>query len=523
MAVNLTSPIASYGKVCVHRFEQLCALFEDEKLQSRYEISLLQVHDSYGQFKIWASNIGALQSLPSSSSLDHRLREVPKLSEQVVNLLEDLGRSLEDVCVIASGERENRVSPFVQADVELLSINDEIDGTGTSTDPSSPVSEPLSEIREIFLSVSDAITSLFSLSILVRNNSSRDRYAKALVSASKAPLDDQFDIDHVGNKFPRLYRNDMAWLRVRLGKAITHRRQYLRYCREHHEKLAKAPAALHKGVASPELKIGINFLGVQGQPSRLFSDGDISISKPTSTLVSTTASTINPVKLENVDILERLGEEQADDRSQTSYATSVGEDGNDNRLSVVPLEEIAMPGQCFECPYCWTIQRFTHQNSWSKHVMRDLKPYVCTSEQCDLKLFADRHAWFTHELQNHLIEWRCCFCSYPPQQSLKEFQDHVRKKHADISADGQLPALTRACRQPIDRLSPTACPFCDEWEAALRKLNSHIPAATSLVVTVQQFRHHVGRHMEQLALFAIPRGYKENDDSGSSGPAPGCM
>jgi hypothetical protein len=113
--------------------------------------------------------------------------------------------------------------PTVQADVERLSINDGVDGSwnwaSTADDPLSPVSEPLSEIYEIFLSIPETITSLFKLSMLIRNNSSRDQYVKALVSASKAPFDDRFDIDRVGNKFPRLYRNDKAWLRVRLGKA----------------------------------------------------------------------------------------------------------------------------------------------------------------------------------------------------------------------------------------------------------------------------------------------------------------
>lgn len=273
------------------------------------------------------------------------------------------------MCAIASGESENRVSTFVQADVEQLSINDGVDGTGASTDdPSSPVSEPLSEIYEIFLSIPETITSLFKLSVLIRNNSSRDRYAKALASVSKGPFDDRFDIDHVGNKFPRLYRDDMTWLRVRLGKAITHRRQYLRYCREHHEKLSKAPAALYKSVASSEQNLWTNFPEVQGQQSRFFSDDETAISKPTSTLAPTTASTMDPANLETADGLERLRDEiETDDQSRTSYATSIGEDDNDNRLSVVPLEEVpAIPGQPgrFECPYCWTIQRFSHQDSW---------------------------------------------------------------------------------------------------------------------------------------------------------------
>lgn len=152
--------------------------------------------------------------------------------------------------------------------------------------------------------------------------------------------------------------------------------------------------------------------------------------------------------------------------------------------------------------------------------MRDLKPYVCTSEICDMKLFPDRHTWFTHELHNHLVEWRCCFCSRAPYQNVQKFQHHVRENHRNSFAESQLSDLVKVCQQPLVRLLPSACPFCDdEWEVKLRELNKHISADESLVVTQQQFRSHVSSHMEQLALFAIPRGYQEDGDGGSSGAA----
>jgi hypothetical protein len=153
--------------------------------------------------------------------------------------------------------------------------------------------------------------------------------------------------------------------------------------------------------------------------------------------------------------------------------------------------------------------------------MRDLKPYVCTWEECDMKLFPDRYTWFTHELQNHLVEWNCCFCSHVPYQTRDKFDKHVRKSHANKFTDDQLPALVKACQKPVDKLPATACPFCDDWEARLRELNQHLSADEILVVTPQQFRHHVGSHMEQLALFAIPRGYKEDGDADSGGAVPG--
>lgn len=92
----MASPVASQGKACVRHFDELCALFEDEERQFIYDIPHSQACDYYAQFKIWAGNIGALQTIHSASSLDYRLREVPKVASQVVSLLEDLDEVLED-------------------------------------------------------------------------------------------------------------------------------------------------------------------------------------------------------------------------------------------------------------------------------------------------------------------------------------------------------------------------------------------------------------------------------------------
>ncbi len=94
--LSLASPVATHGQACARHFDELCALFDGEEPQFIYEISQLQVSDSYGQFKVWAGNIGDLQSIQSASSLDYRLREVPKVSKQIVALLRDLDEALED-------------------------------------------------------------------------------------------------------------------------------------------------------------------------------------------------------------------------------------------------------------------------------------------------------------------------------------------------------------------------------------------------------------------------------------------
>lgn len=148
--------------------------------------------------------------------------------------------------------------------------------------------------------------------------------------------------------------------------------------------------------------------------------------------------------------------------------------------------------------------------------MADLKPFVCTAETCEMKMFPDSQTWLTHELQNHLVEWKCCFCNHIPFSSFKSFQTHLYSKHTGQFSEAQFSTLTEVCQKPLDKLLPSACKLCDSWEAKLREVNSHIPDTETLVVTPQQFRHHIRNHMEQLALFAIPRGYKEEGDAGSN-------
>lgn len=263
--------------------------------------------------------------------------------------------SIRLVIAIASGERENRVGSPVPFDPELLD--------GDEAESSAP--GPTSEIQELFRSIPETTASLFKLSILIRNSSSRDRYAKALAAASKAPFNDHFDIDHVGNKFPLLCGDDKAWLRTRLGKTITQKRQYLHYCREHHEKLSRVPEERNAIESASQPKTDSTLLAVQGQQPDTHDDARTVISRPTSTLAPTTASTVIAAKLEGALRLENLEEEDEDDnRSQTSYATSVGEDDSENRLSVVRLEEVAGTAQSFECPYCWSIQRISNQHAW---------------------------------------------------------------------------------------------------------------------------------------------------------------
>lgn len=201
--------------------------------------------------------------------------------------------------------------------------------------------EKISEIREIIESSSDAIKHLFRYSILIRNNTNRDRYAKSAAAAISSPFrfNEDFDISHVKHKFPALQSNQKDWLTTRLGKAITQRRQYLRYCREHHDKTSKMPEQ------GPVRQQSNPFDASNSSPSLRISARS-ELSPPTSTLPHTQATTLVLVGGQMIE------EEVLDEvQSQTSYATSVDEESLNDKLQVVPLEEVQKGSEHFECPY----------------------------------------------------------------------------------------------------------------------------------------------------------------------------
>lgn len=229
----------------------------------------------------------------------------------------------------------------------------------------------MSEVEELFRSIPEIVSMLFKLSVIIRNSSSRDRFSRAQNASSRPPADPRYDVDYVKQKFPHLQRPGMEWLATRLGKAITQRRQFLWYCRDHREKMARTTD--NEPLPARARELGADdadrLLNVRGD--RAVQANDDSKSQPSrqakSTLAPTTASTVVPSRLESiVDILDTLEDAAGDmdSHSVTSYATSIGEDDDGLKLSVVELEKVAAPGTNFECPYCWTIQKFNSQREW---------------------------------------------------------------------------------------------------------------------------------------------------------------
>lgn len=84
--------IAFRSTDCLRHFEYLVEYAQLLEGQSLLPVST--IGDELGRFKIWASNMGALQK--DSKSLDYRLREASQIRDLVVKILKDLEFSLRE-------------------------------------------------------------------------------------------------------------------------------------------------------------------------------------------------------------------------------------------------------------------------------------------------------------------------------------------------------------------------------------------------------------------------------------------
>lgn len=217
--------------------------------------------------------------------------------------------------------------------------------------------EHRSEAQELFGSIADTITSLFKISMIIRNATPRDRYHKAATSLRK-PFNDHYDVDHVGNKFPRLATQETEWLKRRLGQANTQRRHYFRYCREHRDKLSREPkhGPTNHGTADGERQAKL--MEVPYAESKPDTKAYTLKSRLSSSVAPTTASTLVAANLE-------IAEEALDEaHSQTTYATSMGGDDTGNNLRVPSLDKVTKGVSPFECPYCWSVQDIRQERVW---------------------------------------------------------------------------------------------------------------------------------------------------------------
>ena len=145
--------------------------------------------------------------------------------------------------------------------------------------------------------------------------------------------------------------------------------------------------------------------------------------------------------------------------SETSSSPPLVDGGN---FTIPQPPSESTNGKPFECPYCFFVITISGTRSWTKHILKDLQPYICTFPHCSRpdKLYDSRREWF----------------------------DHITKVHL----------------QGFDRHSTDRKPIC--------------PLCKDSMTSGKQLERHLARHLEELALFALsPNKFAddENDFNGS--------
>jgi hypothetical protein len=332
------SSIATHVHGCLEAFQTICESLANAELNIKRKLQLGSLSDNLGRFRLWVGNIGAHRK--GRSSLDYRLREASHIRLRVIELLQNLKAVLQDALDIVTGARV----PWEDlsdsdSDTDDISVHLQAEGEATT------------ELAQLESNVAEIITCLMRLSMAIRNPAPHDQFKESM------QIDvmhyESFDIDHVRGKFPLAE----DYLVSRLGKAISRRRQYLRYREEHRKKLEQ----------------GLQ-LQVQVQQLNTTSKLAYTISAPSEKVESTVASSI-PLAVKASASTAELEEDDyyEENVSQTSYASSASDA---SRLRPPPIPDQGQDGEPFECPLCFRLTSIRQIPAWHKHVYRDLQPYV---------------------------------------------------------------------------------------------------------------------------------------------------
>ncbi|KAF5978650.1 transcription factor Cys6 [Fusarium coicis] len=427
------------------------------------------------RFKMWAGNLGAHQSGPAS--LDHRLREAPHIQEQILYLLRDILESLEDIRV----PMPQRESPVGNTDIEdkpdspLEGSDPDSEDIFTNSDLDDDENTPETRLTTLCTDLAEAIDCLLRLSLAIANPAPHERFRKLGAGPDEdISFYEAHDVHYVQDKFPKISQ-DLSDI---LGKFITRRRQFFKYRQSHHAKLAAGlDQESHKDTSRTEI------------------------------VPNTVASSL-PEHFKGSGVID---EDNRSDvaMSETSYATSAGylmlEDGEMKPappLRVPPRPPEADKG-VFECPFCYRMISASTRGAWKRHVFGDLRPYTCLFSRCAESNtdFDRRHRWQLHVSQYHWRTWSCPFKCGSTFPSAVQLGDHVRHQHLPNASDEHFATVVARGEISVSNDVAQECPLC---RRAISGLKSYVK--------------HVGRHLEQLALHALPKiGDEELEDDVESG------
>ncbi|KAF7136983.1 hypothetical protein CNMCM5793_006734 [Aspergillus hiratsukae] len=352
----------------------------------------------------------------------------------------------------------------------------------------------ITELQQLVESIRLGVTCLYKLPL--RKPAPVDRLNDR--STEELSCYQHFDILYVRDKFPDTRLSDDV--KVRLGKMITRRRQLLLYRKRHRDNLQTniaPPSSLATSTANVGMEPAAEHEGkaaVLTNPARLSLSEVQSQGRSSGNTLRSKATTFQMGDMPPIDVKNLLAPSVA--LSDATRSITASEATRDIRIEIPPAPKKLGGGIIahFECKYCHLTVHIRSDGAWKDHVMNDLQPYVCTYSHCDFPdhVFEDRDTWFNHEMEYHRIEFFCNTAGHPTYRIQAEFGKHMKEFH-DIQLEDSSIVLD-AFRRP----SPS-----------IKKASADDPSAKELCNLCYQptrnIKRHVARHLQQIALFAIPR------------------
>lgn len=132
-----------------------------------------------------------------------------------------------------------------------------------------------------------------------------------------------------------------------------------------------------------------------------------------------------------------------------------------------------------------------------RHVFSDLRPYICLESSCETphQEYSRRNQWYSHLVQSHWRVWPCPFHCDEEMLSADALSAHLLQTHSQsLRAEEIEYAVEKDTTKPKN-ISEVACPLCQE-----------------VLMSTRMYVKHVGKHQEDLALFALPKLEIPEDD-----------
>ncbi|KAH6867306.1 hypothetical protein B0T10DRAFT_419988, partial [Thelonectria olida] len=459
------------------------------------------------RFELWAVNLGLF--VAGHGSLDYRLREAERLTQTIQRFLQELTDLLAEE------------PPVIQLHLGPESRDDNETDAETSDDsePSENEDDGEEPLIELLVDgVRDTTDRLYKLSTKIRSPSSRLGSSRA---ATHQRIDEetgvdflrafeQADYDHIRSLFLQYQKSkslqtdqptepeeeaaveddDGVWEPIRtvlaqhratdsflvgrIARANMRRRQQFAYWRKHREKLAH-----HARASISQQGPLTSSYGMLSRPSaerNLSSEQTTSMAELAPQLPSvTTATNLNITRLDVVETRSAF--------TVSEYAVSTWQPAGDAVIFPPPPRRQS-DEKFFECPYCFTLcpASILTDKAWKAHLLHDLRPYICTYEDCRNpdQLYDSRQDWDHHENSCH--------------RKLEAYRDHLRNDHGEYSDDASAARIIRGSESVFDS-TDRPCPVC------------------SIVLETPRAMHsHMALHLERFSLFSLPRAVALDDD-----------